>query len=326
MTRARRASRPRFRLLPTVLLTLAILGVPTAVYAWGRNSSSFDVKTVTVAGAHLVRDKRALKLLRHDYLGHNLFTVTGKDVRATLQPLSFVAGAKVDRDFPATLAVTVSEYRPAAYALAGGRWYVVDESGYVVCTAAEATAQLSGGARPTGGASASDSASPAASASASSATLTGGDGSPTASVTPSPGATAATGDATTGGSGADSSQTGSLVAGPGQAPLPLPRIAVSGRVRKGDVVSDKAAAEMLGVITALPSSLRRRLAVVEDDGGQLTLRFGDGLVTTWGDSSRALAKTVALRTVLAKYAEMGKTCTRLDVSVPDRTLAKPVLQ
>ena len=76
MTRARRASRPRFRLLPTVLLTLAILGVPTVVYAWGRNSSSFDIQTVTVAGAHLVPDKRALKLLRQDYLGRNLFTVT----------------------------------------------------------------------------------------------------------------------------------------------------------------------------------------------------------------------------------------------------------
>ena len=43
MTRARRASRPRFRLLPTVLLTLAILGLPTVVYAWGRSSSSFDI-------------------------------------------------------------------------------------------------------------------------------------------------------------------------------------------------------------------------------------------------------------------------------------------
>ena len=327
MTRARRASRPRFRLLPTVLLTLAILGVPTVVYAWGRNSTSFDIKTVTLAGAHLVRDKRALKLLRHDYLGHNLFTVSGKDVRASLQPLSFVAGATVDRDFPATLAVTISEYRPAAYALAGGRWYVVDESGYVVCTAAEAAAQLSGGKKPATGGSASDSASPGPSASASSDAATGGDGLPTTTVTPSPGATAATGDATIGGaSGTDSSQTGRLVAGPGQAPLPLPRIAVSGRVRKDAVVTDKAAGEMLGVITALPSSLRRRLAVVEDDGGRLTLRFDGGPVTVWGDPSRTLAKTVALRTVLATYAEMGKTCAQLDVSVPDRTLAKPVLQ
>jgi len=322
MTRARRASRPRFRLLPTVLLTLAILGVPTVVYAWGRNSSSFDIQTVTVAGAHLVPDKRALKLLRQDYLGRNLFTVTGKDVRGTLQPLSFVAGAKVDRDFPATLAVTISEYRPAVYALAGDRWYVVDESGYVVCTAAEAAVQLSGGKKPVADASASTSPSASSSPStAASPDAAAADGLTTA--TPTPGATAtAGGDAST----SDASVTGRLVAGPDQAPLALPRIAVSGRVREGAVLTDKAAAEMLGVITALPTSLRRSLAVVEDDGGQLTLRFADGPVAVWGDSSRTLAKTVALRTVLAKYAEMGKTCTQLDVSIPDRTLAKPVLQ
>ena len=78
MTRARGASRPRFRLLPTVLLTLAILGLPTVVYAWGRSSSSFDITTVEVAGTRLVPEKRALRLLRRDYAGHNLFTVTGR--------------------------------------------------------------------------------------------------------------------------------------------------------------------------------------------------------------------------------------------------------
>ena len=80
------------------------------------------------------------------------------------------------------------------------------------------------------------------------------------------------------------------------------------------------------MITALPGSLRRRLAAVEDEDGQLTLRFAGGPVATWGDAERTLAKTVALRTVLARYADAGKTCTQIDVSIPDRTLAKPVLQ
>ena len=66
MTRARGASRPRFRLLPTVLLTLAILAVPTVVYAWGRSSSSFDISTVKVSGTHLVPAKKTLRLLRED--------------------------------------------------------------------------------------------------------------------------------------------------------------------------------------------------------------------------------------------------------------------
>ena len=119
MTRARRASRPRFRLLPTVLLTLAILGLPTVVYAWGRNSSSFDITSVRVAGARLVPEKKALRLLRQDYAGDNLFTVTGGDVRKTLAPLCFVKSASIDRDFPETLAVTITEY--AAGGLRHGR-------------------------------------------------------------------------------------------------------------------------------------------------------------------------------------------------------------
>ena len=313
MTRARRASRPRFRLLPTVLLTLAILGVPTVVYAWGRSSSSFDIATVRVAGAHLVPDKRALRLLNHDYRGRNLFTVTGGDVRKTLEPLRFVSGATVDRDFPTTLSVTITEYAPAAYALAGDRWYVIDESGYVICTAADAVAQLSAAKKPAAGATSGASATPSPSASAGAA-----------GETPAPDATAVTGS-TTAQAKDSGSQAGRLVAGPEQAPLSLPRIAVSGRVREGAVLGDKTTAEMLRVITALPGSLRRKLTSVQDDGGQLTLRFADGPVTTWGDSARTLAKTVALRTVLAAYADAGKTCTELDVSIPDRTLAKPVL-
>ena len=283
--------------------------MPTVVYAWGRSSSSFDIATVRVAGAHLVPDKRALRLLNHDYRGRNLFTVTGGDVRKTLEPLHFVSGATVNRDFPNTLSVTITEYAPAAYALAGGRWYVLDESGYVICTAADAAAQLSASKKTAAGASTTPS--PSASAGA-------------AGETPAPDATAAAGSATA--QAHDSgSQTGRLVAGPEQAPLSLPRIAFSGRVREGAVLGDKATAEMLRVITALPGSLRRKLTAVQDDGGQLTLRFADGPVTAWGDSSRTLAKTVALRTVLAAYADAGKTCTAVDVSIPDRTLAKPVL-
>ena len=305
MTRERRASRPRFRLLPTVLLTLVILCVPTVVYAWGRSSSSFDVATVRVAGASLVPDKRALSLLRHDFAGRNLFTVTGGDVRKTLEPLRFVSGATIDRDFPDTLSVSITEYVPAAYALAGERWYVLDEKGYVICTAADAVGQLAASGKPAARAS----------------------GPPSPSAT---GETLAPGDAAASATDAakdlGGSQTERLVAGPAQASLTLPRIAVAGRVREGRVLADKATAEMLRVITALPRSLRRRLDAVQDDGGQLTLRFAGGPVTQWGDAERTLAKTVALRTVLAAYERAGKTCTQVDVSIPDRTLAQPVLQ
>ena len=293
MTRARRASRPRFRLLPTVLLTLAILAVPTVVYAWGRSSSSFDVTTIRVTGARLVPEKRALRLLREDYAGHNLFSITGGDVRRTLAPLCFVRGARIDRDFPDTLVVTLAEYEPAAYALAGSRWYVVDRDGYVICSAAEAADQL---ARE-----------------------------PAKKPSPSPSSTTGAGSATAG-SATAGSVLERLLAGPGQAALSLPRLAVAGKVREASIVSDAAAADMLAVIASLPGSLRRSLTAVQSDDGQLTLRFVGGPVTTWGDAERTLAKTVALRTVLRQYADAGKTCTQLDVSIPDRSLAKPVLQ
>jgi cell division septal protein FtsQ len=285
-----------------VLLTLAILGLPTVVYAWGRSSSSFDIVSIHVGGTRLVSEKRVHRLLLRDFRGRNLFTVTRGDVRTTLRPLCFVSGVRIDRDFPDTLRVTISEYVPAAYALADGRWFVLDEDGYAICTVARAGDQVPGSPRT-----------------------------PSASPSPKAGATPAGGDQATDDGGTGKTATGGpslgkLRDGPAAATLQLPRLAVSGRVREGSVVRDKAVAGMLRVITALPRSLRRRLAVVQDRDGQLTLRFTGGPVTTWGDTERTLAKTVALRTVLARYAEAGQTCTRLDVSIPDRTLAKPVLQ
>jgi cell division septal protein FtsQ len=305
MTRARGASRPRFRLLPTLLLTLAILGLPTVVYALGRSSSSFDISEVRVSGTHLVPAKKTLRLLQQAYVGDNLFTVTSADVRATLKPLAFVQSVTVDRDFPSTLAVAITEYTPAAYALAGDRWYVLDEGGFAICTAADAAEQLHRASKP-------DETSPSPSASAGVETA--------ADTTLTDTTTADTAGATTGG------LTARLLAGPPGAVLPLPRIAVSGRAREGSSVGGDATVEMLQVITALPNSYRRRLAAVEDDEGQITLRFSGGPVATWGDAQRTLAKTVALRTVLAEYEKAGKTCTQIDVSIPDRTLARPVLK
>ena len=82
----------------------------------------------------------------------------------------------------------------------------------------------------------------------------------------------------------------------------------------------------LALLGGLPASLPDKVAVVEADGPRLTLRFTHGPLVVWGDSSRALAKTLALRAVLARYEEAGKTCVYMDVSVPDRVLAAPRAQ
>ena len=304
MTRVRGANRPRFRLLPTVLLTVAILALPTVVYALGRSSSSFAIRHIEVTGTKLVPENRVLRLLKRDFAGHNLFTATSGDVRTTLSPLLYVADVVVDRDFPETLRVNIVEHVPVAYALAGSRWYALDAAGYVICEAAAA-----GEKSPKKPAtSASPSVSPSAPASA------------------APEATTTDAQVVTGAAGGAAAALDRLVKGPPGVTLKLPRVAVKGRVRQGGVASDPALAQSLQVIAALPGSLRTGLDVVENDGGQLTLRFAGGPVTAWGDTERTLAKTVALRAVLAHYRSAGKVCTALDVSIPDRVLASPVLQ
>jgi len=301
------SSRPRFRLLPTVMLTAAILALPTAVYAWGRSSSSFDIHTVVATGAKLVPERRVLRLLRKDFLGHNLFTVTTKDVRASLASLAYIADARVDRDFPSTLRVSVVEYRPAVYALAGSRWYVIADDGHVICEQKPPSGQKTDAGTGAG------STATAATASAGAAT----DATATAAATA--GLPASTGKA--------ARLLAVLQAGPPGAASRLPRLAAVGSVTVGTTLADSRLRSALPVVAGLPRVLRDRLAVVEvTPEGQLTLRFSGGPVVVWGGPERTLAKTLALGAVLDRYGSVSQGCAFVDVSVPDRVLARPVLK
>lgn len=304
------ASRPRFRLLPTVLLTAAILALPTVVYGWGRSSSSFAIHKVEVTGTELVPERRVLRLLRRDYLGHNLFTVTTKDVRASLAPLYYIADARVDRDFPGTLRVSVVEHRPAVYALAGSRWYVIADDGHVICEEK----------RPKG--DETDAAAGAGSAKTASARSSGAATEATATVSAADAAAglpAPTGKA--------ARLLAALQAGPPGATLRLPRLAADGPVAVGTTLAAAGVRAALHVVAGLPRVLRDRLAVVEVTAeGQLTLRFSEGLAVVWGGAERTLAKTLALGVVLDRYEAVSKDCDFVDVSIPDRVLARPVLK
>jgi cell division septal protein FtsQ len=304
------ASRPRFRLLPTVLLTAAILALPTMVYGWGRTSSSFAIHKVEVSGTELVRERRVLRLLRRDYLGHNLFTVTTKDVRASLAPLCYISDAHVDRDFPGTLRVSVDEHRPAVYALAGSRWYVIADDGHVICEER----------LPKGGET--DAAAGVGSAETASAPSSGAATEATATV-PAPGAAAGLPAPT----GKAARLLAALQAGPPRATLRLPRLAADGPVAVGTTLAAAGLRAALPVVDGLPRGLRERLAVVEVmRAGQLTLRFADGPVVIWGGAERTLAKTLALKVVLDRYEAASQDCTFVDVSIPDRVLARPILK
>lgn len=304
------ASRPRFRLLPTVLLTAAILALPTVVYGWGRSSSSFAIHKVEVTGTELVPERRILRLLRRDYLGHNLFTVTTKDVRASLAPLYYIADARVDRDFPGTLRVSVVEHRPAVYALAGSRWYVIADDGHVICEEK----------RPKG--DETDAAAGAGSAKTASARSSGAATEATATVSAADAAAglpAPTGKA--------ARLLAALQAGPPGATLRLPRLVADGPVAVGTTLAAAGVRAALPVVAGLPRVLRDRLAVVEVTAeGQLTLRFSEGLAVVWGGAERTLAKTLALGVVLDRYEAVSKDCDFVDVSIPDRVLARPVLK
>jgi hypothetical protein len=285
-----------------VLLTAAILALPTVVYGWGRSSSSFDIHKVEVTGTRLVPERRVLRVLRRDYLGHNLFTVTTKDVRASLTPFFYIAEARVDRDFPGTLRVTVVEHRPAVYALAGSRWYVISDDGHVVC---EVKGQQGAGA------AVSKSALSTSATTETTATVLAAD---VAAGLPAP-------------TGKAARLLTALQAGPPGATLRLPRVAADGPVTVGTTLDSAGLRAALPVLAGLSSDMRDRLAVLQTTPeGQLTLRCYGGPVIVWGGAERVRAKTLALAVVLDRYEKAAKHCVFVDVSLPDRVLARPVLK
>jgi cell division septal protein FtsQ len=305
-------SRRRLRILPTVLLTVAILGLPTAVYALGRSSSSFEVTRVGVSGLELVSRTKAAMLLRADYVGENLFKITAADVRESLRPLAYVSNVEVDRAFPDTLKVRVIEHQPALYVLATNGWFVVADDGHVICAADVGPGESSA----TGQDGASQSLS-------SQATVEG---------SPAPDASAAAG---AGGASAERSagltQTAqdspALRNGPPSGRLHLPRLALGARLRPGSTVSQQGVRAALHVVDALPASLRRELNMVQVSAqGVVTLRLDRGLVVRWGDRQRSLAKAISLTVVVDAYRRVGKQASFLDVSLPDRVIARPIFK
>jgi hypothetical protein len=297
------AHRGRFRLPVTLLLTAAMLGLPAAVYAWGRASSSFSVDKVVVTGNQIVARSRIRRVLRHTYLGQNLFTITAADVKVALGPLCYVEDVTVDRDFPDTLRVKVAEHHPVAYVLSDGCWYVVADDAYVICLqksrAISKDAAVGAAGIP-----------------------------PAASVRPDGAVAAQSGDG-----GASSPDAGAppslakLEAGPPQADLRLPRLAARRALEVGATLDDPRARKALLVVAGLPTGLRNRaLVAAVSDAGEVTLRFKGGLSVLWGGTERTPAKVLALRAVLRRYRGSDVSCTSMDVSMPDRVLARPVLK
>jgi len=324
MARRGGASRFRFRVLPSVLLTAAILLLPALLYAWGRQADAFTVERLTIAGGHRIPQKQALRMLRKEFLGRNLFTVTTADVRATLDKLCYLESVSIDRDFPTTLRVRLVEHQPLVYVLANGRWFMVADSGHVICeVAADEAATASASAEPTGGPSPETSAADAAA----------GD----AAVDPSPSAAASAASAAAQAGGAPTavaadtaSDAAALAAalrkGPPAMKPKLPRMATRTAPHAGAPIADEKVRLGLRVLAGLPPSLLERVEVVSiGSEGQASLDLEDGPRVELGGEERLVAKVLALRAVLTAYRRAGTAPTFIDVSAPDRPLGRPYL-
>ena len=325
-------------MLPSVLLTAAILLLPALLYAWGRHADSFAVERVTVAGGHRVSEKQALRTLRREFLGDNLFTITTGDVRAALDEYCYLAAVEVDRDFPTDLRVRLVEYRPSMYVLAKGRWFVVADTGHVICEVGEAKATPSRPASagvpaatssPTSSATPSVTPSGSPSSSAPVVTPAGGGEDAAAATAPAEAAQAEAAQAAAAQAAAAqaaAARAAALAGGPTAMKPVLPRMASAVLPVPGREVADEKLRAGLRVLTGLPASLRKKVKVVSvDKAGQVSLYLTNGPFVEFGAGERLVAKVLSLRAVLAAYQRAGNTPTFIDVSSPDRPLGRPRL-
>ncbi len=257
----RALSRRRTRILVSLALTVLFVLVPAGVYAWGRTSSTFDVRHVQVVGAQRVSARAALRLLERRFVGRNLFTVSAADVASTLRPLVYLASAQVDRHFPSTLVVRVREYRPGAYALWHGRWYLISDDGHVL-------AELAADRRPPAKA---------------------------------------------------------LSGGPAHATPRLPAVLATGPLTLHAAVSQASILDALAMARALPAAYRAQMQKVTTTPAGERIVMRSGLVIDVGTADQLQAKALSLQAVLSYYVGRHVKPTYVDVSLPDRPLARPKL-
>jgi hypothetical protein len=114
---------------------------------------------------------------------------------------------------------------------------------------------------------------------------------------------------------------------PGDSPPPTAgaKLRTASALAVGTTVTDGKVLDALRVLAVLPAAFRRDAAVVTTDGGTIVVEERAGLKMAFGDASRLDAKMLSLRAVLARYASKHVTPTLIDVSVPDRPIASPML-
>lgn len=119
-------------LLKVVLLAGVVAGTVAAGYFGYRQlitSDHFAVKLIRVEGNQRALGDEVQRLVK-DSLGRQIFTLELARVREAAARHAWVSGAKVRRELPATLVVSVKEHEPRALLLLG-HLYLVNSEGKV---------------------------------------------------------------------------------------------------------------------------------------------------------------------------------------------------
>jgi cell division septal protein FtsQ len=312
----------RLRIFPSLILVVIIVGLPAGIYLWGRSANVFRVHAIVLTGMQHASQQRALALLRARFLNRNLAVISSGEVRTALRTYPYVHQVRVAHDFPDTLRIAVTEYKPVACLLTPAGWYAISAQGYVIAAlpglAAKTTTSTAAAkttAQATTAPAASSLPATAATASASTAASTAAASTTTAAGTPASGDTLAP------------SLARLLTAGP---PVPLrpavPALFTTAAVHVGRVAGDPQVAAAASLVGSLPATLRTATAYVRVTaaGGELVV-LRSGVQINFGDSSLVTAKVLALSAVMDFYTRKRVVPTYIDVSVPNRPLATPKL-
>ena len=228
------------------------------------------------------------------------FAISTARVRSALAGFPYVADLTIDRDFPDTLRVRMTEYVPAALVLSGGRWYVVASAGRVLAVAPQTGETVAAGsASPGAAASPGANSSPAGVASPPSGTTAATTESPAPGASGSP----AAGGSATGATATPSPSSTDLPRPPADVKLPhgtrtLPVIVTAVPLSVGATIADTRVRAELSVLAALPRSLRRSVLGVRATATSIRVLVSGGPTIEFGDTSRLTAKVLALRAVL----------------------------
>jgi cell division protein FtsQ len=121
--------RKRTRARVAIVVVAVVLVVLACVLL--QRSTLFTVTTVEVAGAERLTEEeiRAIADVPDDA---TLLRFPADDVRERLLAQPWIAGVSVNRDFPDTMVITVTERTPAALIDLGQQYWIVDADGYVL--------------------------------------------------------------------------------------------------------------------------------------------------------------------------------------------------